>query len=125
MASTAIGMLEICAGNERPRPDELRSLFTFDDLPAAVVAAVGAGAVRQLDLAAVRAGRGGRALQGVVGAPLVAAGFRMTSLRVRHGRAFQSLRSTKRGLNSTGSRRRAGPSTPRAPTTADPPSAPR
>src|SRR3954451_17322279 len=70
--------------------DYLEILFPLDHLPAAVLPAVGAGAVGQLDLAAVGAGRGGGARQRVVRAALVAAGLGVASFRIRHGRRASS-----------------------------------
>jgi hypothetical protein len=50
----------------RPERGVLGGFFSFDHRPAVVVTAVRAGAVGQLCLAAVRAERGGGAVQGVV-----------------------------------------------------------
>src|SRR5436305_794617 len=98
MASTAIGMLGNCP--PLPRSDlsrkPLLNLFAFDHLPAAVGAAVGAGAVRELHLAAVGADGDGGLLERIVRAPLVAAGFGVASLGVRHGRASSIDRAIAR-----------------------------
>src|SRR4051794_18740754 len=106
MASTAIGMLGyrrvwlglgraiLIQGPERSS----EGFLALDHLVAAVLPAVGAGAMRHLDLPAVGAGGGGRAGQRVVGAALVAAGLGMAAFRVRHGRrASLSLGSWSRG----------------------------
>src|SRR5205809_6921153 len=60
--------------------------FDGDDLPALVVAAMGADPVRQLDLAALRAEGARRRRELVVGAALAPARLRVASFRQRHGR---------------------------------------
>src|SRR5437879_5794576 len=60
--------------------------FDGDDLPALVVAAMGADPVRQLDLAALRAEGARRRRELVVGAALAAARLRVAPCRQRHGR---------------------------------------
>src|SRR5690348_13832099 len=81
-----------CADARRSRRERRRDETTLGlervldlhDLATAVVAAVAAGAVRELALAAVRTHRRSRGGQSVVRAALVAAGLRMASLGIRH-----------------------------------------
>src|SRR5204863_9574826 len=61
------------------------------DLARAVKAAVGAHFVRRLWLATLRAAARRRGLERVVGAALTAAGLGVSSLWIRHRRAFASL----------------------------------
>src|SRR5262245_50704217 len=116
MASTAIRIVASgpCAAGGPPRkaartrPDErLGALGPLDDLPAAVVAALGAGAVRELRLAAVRAGGGGGLGEGVVRPPAVAARLGMAPFGVRHGRRASSWVRSAVALRSNQLRGRA------------------
>jgi len=65
------------------------------------MAAVAAGAMRQLGLAAVRADGARRLFQGVVGTTTVTAGLGVASFRIRHGSlTFLSQSVTRRELIS-------------------------
>src|SRR2546429_2952633 len=70
--------------------------FDGDDLPALVVAAMGADPVRQLDLAALRAEGARRRRELVVGAALAPARLRVASFRQRHGRVSRLERWCQR-----------------------------
>src|SRR5688572_22142661 len=67
------------------RGGPLELLLDVDHLVAAVLAAVRADAGGELGLVAVRADRGARLVEGVVGAPAVAPGLRGASLGIGHG----------------------------------------
>src|SRR5437868_9419067 len=86
MASTAIYM-----------PEPPLGAFDGDDLPAFVIAAMRADAMRQLRLAALRAHRAGRRGQLVVRPALAAAGLGMSSFRQRHDSPLWSFVMESRG----------------------------